>query len=84
MTTTRTAKLQAEIEKTRAKLSGQQAHLKELEAKRVELENTEVVDIVRGMSIPLDELAGLLQSLKSASGQNVPKSRTKGMEDTTE
>ena len=65
MATSRTAKVQAEIEKAREKLAGQQARLKELEQKRVELENTEIVDIVRGMSIPLDELAPLLQSLKT-------------------
>ena len=77
MVASRTAKVQAEIEKARAKLAGQQGKLKELEAKRTELENIEIVDIVRGMSIPLDELAAVLQSLKSgaaASGQLVPKS----------
>ena len=64
MKTTRTAKVEAEIEKARAKLAEQQARLKELEAKRTELENTEIVDVVRGLNIPLDELAGLLQTLK--------------------
>ena len=77
MKTTRTAKVEAEIEKARAKLAEQQARLKELEAKRTELENTEIVDVVRGLNIPLDELAGLLRTLKSGPatlGQNVPKS----------
>jgi len=91
MKTTRAAKIEAEIEKARAKLAEQQAHLKELEAKRLELENTEIVDVVRGMNIPLNELAGLLRSLKSgaaALGQNVPKSVSaknySDMEDETE
>ena len=66
MATSRTAKVQAEIEKAREKMAAQQTRLKELEQKRVELENTEIVDIVRGMSIPLDELAPLLQSLKGS------------------
>ena len=80
MATSRTAKVQAEIEKARVKLAEQQAKLKELEAKRTELENSEIVDIVRGLSIPLDELAALLHSMKGGAapaptcGQNVPKS----------
>ncbi|MCI9027319.1 MAG: DUF4315 family protein, partial [Lawsonibacter sp.] len=31
--------------------------------------NEEIVDIVRGMSIPLDELPLLLQKLRGTSGQ---------------
>ena len=67
MATSRTAKVQAEIEKARAKLAEQQTRLKELEAKRTELENSEIVDIVRGLQIPLDELAALLHSIKSSA-----------------
>jgi len=78
MATSRTAKVQAEIDKTRAKINEQQERLRELEAKRTELENTEIVDIVRGMSIPLDELATFLHSLRSGgdgSGQKVPRNK---------
>lgn len=79
MATSKTAKIQAEIDKAKAKLAEQQNRVKELEAKRTELENTEIVDIVRGMSIPLDGLAALLQSIKGGtapvtSGQVGPKS----------
>jgi predicted RNase H-like nuclease (RuvC/YqgF family) len=80
MATKKTAKVQAEIEKARAKLAEQQARVKELEQKRTELENLEIVDIVRGMSIPLDDLGALLQSIKGGaapaptSGQLGPKS----------
>ncbi len=86
MATSRTAKVQAEIDKTRAKIADLQAHLKELEQKRVELENTEIVDIVRGMSIPLEELAPLLQALKNGStlGRNVPKSAKENKEEISE
>ena len=80
MATSKAAKIQAEIEKTRAKLAEQQTKLKELETKKTEVENTEIVDIVRGMSIPLDELAAFLQTIKggkaqpiAATGQNVLK-----------
>jgi len=81
MATTKTQKARAEVEKARQKLIEQQSKLKELEARQTEFENMDIVDIVRGMSIPLDDLASILQSLKSgvipgvpASGQVVPKS----------
>jgi hypothetical protein len=82
MAATKRNKVQAEIDKARERLMEQQARLKELEGKRTELENMEIVDIVRGMSIPLDDLAAVLQSLKggaipsvSTSGQVDPKSK---------
>ncbi len=76
MATPKTAKVQAEIDKAKAKLAEQQTRLKELECKRTELENLEIVDIVRGMSIPLEDLAAYLQAVKSGtvtSGQVGPK-----------
>ena len=71
MASTKTAKIEAEIEKTKAKISELQIKQRELEQKLIETENSEIVDIVRGMSISLDELPLLLQKLKS--GQFVPK-----------
>jgi len=65
MPITKAAKVEAEIEKVKAKISDFQAKLKELEQKKKKAENTEIVDIVRGMSIPLDELATMLQAVKS-------------------
>ena len=50
-----------------AKLAEQQARLKELEQKKLEAENTEIVDIVRGLSISLDELPVLLQAIRSGA-----------------
>jgi len=79
MSTAKMAKVEAEIEKAKAKISEYQSKLKELEMKKTDIENTEIVDAVRGMSIPLDGLAALLQSLKgsalpaTASGQKVQK-----------
>ena len=72
MATSKSAKIQAEIDKVKAKISEQQ---KELEQKKLEAENTEIVDIVRGLSISLDELPVLLQAIRSGAplGQNVPK-----------
>ena len=75
MATTKSMKIQAEIDKVKAKISEQQARLKELEQKKLEAENSEIVDIVRGMSIPLAELPLLFEKLKGggALGQSVPK-----------
>ena len=72
MATSKSAKIQAEIEKVKAKITEQQARLKELEQKKLEAENTEIVDIVRGLSISLPVL---LQSIRSGGplGQSVPK-----------
>ena len=53
MAITKSAKIEAEIEKVKAKIAEQQARLKELEQKKLEAENSEIVDIVRGMSIQL-------------------------------
>ena len=64
MATTKSMKIQAEIDKVKAKISEQQARLKELEQKKLEAENSEIVDIVRGMSISLTELPLLFEKLK--------------------
>ena len=64
MATSKSAKIQAEIEKVKVKISEQQDKLKELEQRRTEAENSEIVDIVRGMSIPLDQLPLLIQKLR--------------------
>ena len=49
------------------------------EQKKLEAENTESVDIVRGLSISLDELPVLLQAIRSGApmGQSVPKNAPK-------
>ena len=76
MAISKSTKIEAEIEKVKAKIAEQQTRLKELEQKKVEAENSEIVDIVRGMSIPLAELPLLFEKLKGggALGQSVPKS----------
>ncbi len=75
MATSKSAKIQAEMEKLKAKISEQQAKLRELEQRHREAENEEIVDIVRGMNISLDELPQMLQALKAGTlGQSVPKS----------
>jgi len=91
MATTKAAKVEVEIEKVKAKITEFQGKLRELEHKKTEIENTEIVDIVRGMSIPFDELATLLQAVKSGGalpdptcGQNVHKSAAVPVPDPTD
>ena len=79
MAITKSAKIQAEIEKVKAKIAEQQTRLKELEQKKLEAENSEIVDIVRGMSVSLEELPLVLQQLRGASGhggQRIAERRT--------
>ena len=71
MATSKTAKITAEIEKTKLKISELQLRQKELEQKLIETENCEIVDIVRGMSISLEELPVLLEKMRA--GQIDPK-----------
>ena len=76
MAISKSAKIEAEIEKVKAK---------ELEQKKLEAENSEIVDIVRGMSISLTDLPLLLQSIQNGGGaaleQSVPKSEPADKED---
>ena len=83
MAISKSAKIEAEIEKVKAKISEQQARLKELEQKKVEAENSEIVDIVRSMSVSLEELPLVLQRLRDGgtSGQSVQKSEDGGKEE---
>ena len=83
MAISKSAKIQAEIEKVTAKINEQQARPKELEQKKLEAENSEIVEIVRGMSVSLTDLPVLLQTIKSGGtlGQNVPKSDPTDKED---
>ena len=86
LATSKSAKIQTEIEKVKAKITEQQARLKELEQKKMEAENTEIVDIVRGLSISLDDLPALLQTIQSGGGmgQSVPKAADPNDKEDTE
>ena len=72
MATTKSMKIQAEIDKVKAKISEQQARLKELEQKKLEAENSEIVEL------PL-----LFEKLKDGGtlGQSVPKSEEEKKEE---
>ena len=82
MAVSKSAKIVAEIEKVKAKITEQQDRLKELEQKKLEAENSEIVDMVRGMSVSLADLPDLLKKLKAGSlGQVVPKSEPEDKEE---
>ena len=83
MAVSKSQKIQAEIDKVKAKISEQQTRLKELEKNKQEAENSEILDIVRGMSISLEELSLVLQRLRDGgtSGQSVQKSGDGGKEE---
>ena len=68
MAVSKSAKIEAEIEKVKAKITEQQAKLKELEQRKIEAENSEIVEMVRGMSVSLTELPLLLEKLRSGEG----------------
>lgn len=54
-----------EIEKTKVKLADTQSRLRELERQKTELENAEIVAMVRSRNLTESEFAALLQSRNS-------------------
>ena len=56
-----------EIEKTKVKLADTQSRLRELERQKTELENAEIVAMVRSRNLTESEFAALLQSRISNS-----------------
>lgn len=70
----------AEIGRTKEKITELQGRLRELEQKKTALENAQIVEAVRGVNIPLDELAAVLRSFQApaASGHSGPKPEAAG------
>lgn len=60
-------KIDAEIEKMKVKISVYQTRLKELERKKTEQENTEIVGLVRGVDMTPQELAKFIRSRKAVN-----------------
>ena len=55
-------KVIGDIEKTREKIAEHQSRLKELERYKTELENADIVAMVRGINIPPEELEAFAQA----------------------
>ena len=60
-------KIVTEIEKVKSKIATQQARLRELEQQKTELENTEIVGMVRGLEVTPEELATIIQAIRSGN-----------------
>ena len=60
-------KLRAEVEKNNAKIATLQAKNKALEKQIRELENTDIIGMVREQGMPMDEFAELFQKMKGAA-----------------
>ena len=58
-------KVSDEIERTKAKILELQTLLPELERKRIDMENTEIIKLVRSANISTAELPAFLESLKN-------------------
>ena len=57
-------KLQMEIDKIKQKISEQQSRLRELEHQKTEIENTEIVELVRSMKMNTSELSTFLKAYR--------------------
>lgn len=60
-------KINAEIEKMKAKIATYQARLKELERKKTEQENTKIVGLVRSVDMTPQELAEFIRLRKTVN-----------------
>ena len=60
-------KLLLDIEKTKGKLSEYQMRLRELEQQKTELENTEIVELIRSTKMNTSELASFLKAFREKS-----------------
>lgn len=63
---TKLEKIIQDIDRTKTKISEMQIRLRELEKQKVETENSEILDIVKG-NITKDELAKLIKAFKANS-----------------
>ena len=68
----RLQKITEEIEKTKNKLNSYQSRLRELERKKISLENAQIVALVRGIDIPPDEFADFVRIIKDSQDCAVP------------
>lgn len=67
-------KITREIEKTRTRITEDQARLKELERQKVDLENTEIVVLFRSVDVAPAELAAFIEKYKQQSAGNSARS----------
>ena len=61
-------KIDTEYEKNAAKITELQERQRELEKQRLELENLDIIGLVRSMGLTPDQLAALIQNSRTAAG----------------
>lgn len=59
-------KVLTEIDRTKEKIAVQQTRLRELEQQKTELENVEIVGMVRGLSVAPEELAAFIKAFRGS------------------
>ena len=57
-------RINTEIKKQQEKIAEGQARIKELERQRTEIENTDIIGLVRAIDATPEELAALLRSIR--------------------
>ncbi len=66
-------KLRAEVEKNNGKIAALQAKNKELEKQIRELENTDIIGMVRDQGMTMEEFAAMFQKMKGAASADSVK-----------
>jgi peptidoglycan hydrolase CwlO-like protein len=69
----RIQKLSAEIGKITSRIAHLQTRLKELEQQRGELENTEIIEMVRSVTATPEELAAFIRAFRANAGATLPE-----------
>lgn len=73
-------KVTAEIEKTKAKISEYNSRMRDLEKQKNELENTEIVEMVRGVEASPAELAAFIKAFREKNGTPVLLKEKEGLD----
>ena len=68
---TKLDKLQGEIDKMKQKISDHQAKLRELELQKTEIENTQIVELVRSLKMNTTELSSFLKAYRKESDTSI-------------
>jgi len=68
-------KIIAEIGRTKTKIAEMQSKLRELERMKSEQENSEILELVRSIDVPISELAAMLQTIREKSLAEAIKSQ---------
>lgn len=65
-------RITTEIARLKTRIADDQSRLRELERKRLEIENTEILGVIRGIDMTHEELLTYLKSCKSQRSKTVP------------